>query len=115
MRLGVISNGNVEQQTRKLERMNLLRYFEQVLISESLGVAKPNRVIFQTAAARMGFRVEECAHAGDSLTADVQGALGAGMGAVWLDRLGGEPPPGTQDPLVQVGNLKELLDLPWFQ
>ena len=115
VRLGVISNGNVEQQTGKLERMNLLRYFEPVLISESLGVAKPDRVIFQTAAARMGCSVEECVHAGDSLTADVQGALGAGMGAVWLDRLGGEPPPGTQAPLVQVGNLKELLDLPWFQ
>ena len=84
-------------------------------VSESLGVAKPDRVIFQTAAARTGCSVEECVHAGDSLTADVQGALGAGMGAVWLDRLGGGPPPGTQDPLVQVGNLKELLDLPWFQ
>ena len=115
VRLGVISNGNVEQQTRKLERMNLLRYFEPVSISESLGFAKPDRVIFQTAAARMGCSVEECVHAGDSLTADVQGTLGAGMGAVWLNRLGGEPPPGTQDPLVQVGNLKELLDLSWFQ
>ena len=40
VRLGVISNGNVEQRTGKLERMNLLRYFEPVLISESLGVPK---------------------------------------------------------------------------
>ncbi len=86
--MGVISNGSAEQQTSKLRRMGLIQYFDPIVISESVGVSKPDRSIFETAAGRMGRNAGDCIHVGDSLEGDVAGALAAGMRAIWVNRSG---------------------------
>lgn len=58
--------------------------FDALVDSGRLGVAKPERAIFEHTARALGVDVTELAHLGDSLRADVEGALGAGARAIWF-------------------------------
>lgn len=58
--------------------------FLTVADSGKLGMEKPDAAIFGFAAKRLGVSLSRIAHVGDSYAADVQGALGCGMRAVWF-------------------------------
>ncbi len=92
-RLGLISNNAVAEQFAKLRELDIARYFEAIVISEDVGVAKPDAKIFALALERLGASARQTVMVGDSLHADVQGARNAGIGAVWLNR---SPPNGQQ-------------------
>jgi HAD superfamily hydrolase (TIGR01549 family) len=67
---------------------------------------KPDPRAFTPLVETMGVGPEAIAYVGDSVSADVEGALGAGMRAVWIDRWN-DPwpcPPGV----VRIGSLSEL-------
>ena len=49
---------------------------------------KPDIAIFRAALQRAGVRPEEAVHIGDSVHADVEGALNAGISPILLDRRG---------------------------
>ncbi len=57
------------------------RYFEGMIISSEVGASKPHARIFQAALALAGVAPGEALHWGDDETADVQGALDAGIRA----------------------------------
>jgi FMN phosphatase YigB (HAD superfamily) len=52
--------------------------------SGRLGIEKPDRAIFAWTAERIGVPLDAIAHVGDAFAADVEGALGAGMTAIWF-------------------------------
>lgn len=56
--------------------------FATVVASCDVGVAKPHRAIFEEAGRRLGIPATAILHVGDRWDLDVQGALGAGCGAV---------------------------------
>lgn len=109
VRLGLVTNGHPDFQRAKLERFDLERYFEAVLIEGEHGVGKPDPSIFHAALARMGSAPDEAWMVGDNLQADVAGAQGVGMYAVWIDHGGDGPPPGARPDRV-VRSLPQLLD-----
>ena len=86
--LGVITNGNGEQQRKKLEQTGILDRFSTVVVSEEIGVAKPSPRIFHHACAALQLAPASCSFVGDDWERDIEGALGAGLGAIWLDRDG---------------------------
>lgn len=59
-------------------------HFVAIADSGRLGVEKPGREIFAWTAERLGVPLSRVVHVGDSLAADVDGALAAGMRAVWF-------------------------------
>jgi putative hydrolase of the HAD superfamily len=85
LHLGVVSNWD-SRLPALLERLDLTRHFDAVLVSALEGVEKPAPEIFLRAAERIGTRPDECLHAGDSPLDDVRGAESAGMDAVLVDR-----------------------------
>jgi len=91
--LGVITNGGVEAQTRKLERTGILGRFSAVVITGELGVHKPDPRVFAVAAERARRPAEECVYVGDKLETDARAASASGMRGVWLDRSRGEDRP----------------------
>jgi putative hydrolase of the HAD superfamily len=82
-KLGVITNGTAKWQQQKLESLGIASLFDAVLISETEGVRKPDRAIFDRALDRCGVRSAEAAFIGDNPGADVAGAKAAGLVAIW--------------------------------
>jgi putative hydrolase of the HAD superfamily len=69
-----------------------------VFDSGKLGVAKPEPEIFRLAAERLGVALTDLVHVGDSLRADVHGALGAGARPIWFTCPPSWPTPPTDPP-----------------
>jgi putative hydrolase of the HAD superfamily len=67
-----------------LEELGWSRWFRAVADSGALGITKPDPAIFAWAAAQLGVPAAAIVHVGDSREADVEGALAAGMRAVWF-------------------------------
>lgn len=71
--------------------------FRVVVDSGRLGVAKPERAIFEHAARALGVTPAEVVHIGDSRTADIDGARAAGMRAIWFGPAARERPDDGDD------------------
>ena len=87
-RFGIITNGERDFQLPKLEAIGLLDRFEHVVASGSLGLAKPDRRIFEHAVSLFGVAPADAAYVGDRFETDAVGARDAGLTGVWVDRLG---------------------------
>ncbi len=83
--LGVISNGDEAVQRGKLRHCGLERHLRWTLISEEVGIRKPDPRIFRQALSLAGVAPHEAAFVGDRLDTDVGGAQAAGMRAVWFN------------------------------
>ena len=88
-RLGLVTNGVPDLQRQKIERASLRGLFQTIVISGEIGIGKPDPRIFGHALDALGMRADQAAGVGNSLTRDVQGARGAGLKAIWLNRSGG--------------------------
>lgn len=109
-RLALISNGLGRDQRLKLDRLGLHDYFEVCVISEEVGVTKPEPGIFAHTLEALGVTSEVALHAGDNPHHDVAGARAHGMRGVWVNRRGGRfDGPGDAD--AEVNDLGELVTL----
>jgi|SRR5690606_8431925 len=78
-RLFCMTNGYSESQRSRLKAANLEHYFEEVFISEELGLAKPNPKALEVCLEKLGLNKEETIYIGDSLKNDYPAAKGAGI------------------------------------
>ncbi len=92
-RLGIVTNNSTAEQIEKLRALNIASYFDTIVISEDVGVTKPDPKIFAIALERIGAKPYETVFVGDNWTNDIVGATAAGMTAVWLNRDGQTPVP----------------------
>jgi putative hydrolase of the HAD superfamily len=106
--LHLISNGFRESQDVKISGTNLGIYFKHIIISEEVGVNKPDKAIFEHALNLAGTVKAESLMVGDSLEADVRGALDFGMDAIYFNPGGLDKP---DDVPVQITHLKELMTM----
>ena len=92
VRLAMITNGNGEGQRAKVERFDLARHFEQVLIEGELGYGKPDRRVYLGAMAALGAKPAETWCVGDNLEWEVAAPQRLGIHSVWVDPTGEGPP-----------------------
>jgi putative hydrolase of the HAD superfamily len=108
VRMGLITNGFTALQLARLERTGLRGHFDPLVISEQLGVAKPDVRIFEHALNRMGQPPrEQVLMVGDNPHSDILGGLNAGLHTCWFNPLGHEAPEGIA-PHHEVRSLNEL-------
>jgi putative hydrolase of the HAD superfamily len=88
--LVVVSNWDTSLHER-LAETGLAGLVDGAVASAELGAAKPDGAIFARALALAGVRAADAWHVGDSVEADVEGALAAGVRPVLICREG-EPP-----------------------
>ena len=91
-RTAVISNFD-SRLMNILRALELDHYFDFVVYSSASGAAKPESMIFALTLSRLDVRPDEALHAGNDPRTDVEGALGAGLSAVLLDRTRSQPDP----------------------
>ncbi len=104
--LHLISNGFKEASQTKISNTNIGGYFNHIIISEVVGVNKPDKAIFEHALRLAGAGKDESIMIGDSLEADVYGALNFGMDAIYFNPFGAPKP---DDVLLQIQSLDELM------
>ena len=83
--LHIITNGFAEIQENKLNNSYITHYFKTITNSEMAGVKKPNALIFEYALGLAKAKKESSIMIGDCLEADVQGALDAGLDAIFFN------------------------------
>lgn len=112
--LTVVSNGFAEVQHYKLEKSGLLPYFRHVVLSEEVGALKPGARIFEVAMEMNrrelpNLEKEEVVMVGDSWGSDIEGAMNAGIDAVWIS-----PEPSAQalpEGVQTVRTLREVMEV----
>ena len=102
------TNGLKDVQRSRLALTNLPNYFEAIVISDEIGVAKPYKGFFDYAFDQIGHPPkEEVLMIGDSLSSDIAGGNRYGIDTCWLDQKGKAIPEHNQPTYV----IKLLEDL----
>ncbi|MBB6729942.1 HAD family hydrolase [Cohnella zeiphila] len=94
--LGIVSNGIGEAQRRRLKAGRIEDRFRSVVVSDEVGLRKPDAAIFERALAELEVKREEVLFVGDSLAFDYEGAIRAGIDFCWYNRRGEERPQGVR-------------------
>ena len=107
--LAMVTNGLGDVQRARIDRLDLGRFFDAVVISSEVGVTKPRGEIFDIAFARLGHPAKGAAvMIGDSLTSDIRGGADYGIATCWYNPSG--RPAGPDD--VVTHEVRRLSDLP---
>jgi len=103
-KLGIISNGDHQQQLMKLEKIGVAKYFDDVITAGSAGVAKPNVKIFEIACERNKVDIKDCYYIGDDVKSDIIPCKEIGMNAILINRMRKE----VDENITQVSSFSEL-------
>jgi YjjG family noncanonical pyrimidine nucleotidase len=109
--LALVTNGLSEVQRARLERLDLGRFFDAVVISSEVGVTKPRPEIFDVTFGRLGTPPKLSAvMIGDSLTSDMRGGRDYGIATCWFNRRGESA--GPDDVIThEIARLADLLNV----
>ncbi len=78
---------NFDQRLRSiLEGLNLMKYFDGLVLSSEVGASKPDPRFFNAALAATAAEASSCLHIGDDPRLDVDGARAAGIRCFHVDR-----------------------------
>lgn len=113
--IGIISNtvGSGDRELSEvLERAGMLSLIDSLVTSRDFGRAKPDSAIYVEGARRLGVPLGETCMVGDRLDTDIEGALKAGIPAIWLRHPGATPRPEIV-PTHVISGLVELI--PWLR
>ncbi|MGV7105291.1 YjjG family noncanonical pyrimidine nucleotidase [Flavobacterium sp. U410] len=102
--LHIITNGFHFVQDKKLKNSNIEHFFQTVTNSEMAGVKKPHPTIFEHALQLAKAEKEESVMIGDSLDADIEGALNFGIDAIFFNTEKIE----VEEKVTQINHLLEL-------
>jgi HAD hydrolase, family IA, variant 1 len=85
--VGILSNGFTEVQEHKLQVTGLDKMIDIMVLSDEIGINKPNVRLFEHAMKRAGqTRPSAQLMIGDNATTDIAGAISAGWNAILYDR-----------------------------
>lgn len=115
--IGVLSNGFLDTQYRKLRYSGLWRYVARMVVSDEAGFQKPDPRLYKYAVEATG-AVGAPIMIGDNPHTDILGALRAGWKSVWYNPEGLEFPYSEEnlkeegiDPELYLGSIKEISEL----
>jgi 2-haloalkanoic acid dehalogenase type II len=103
-RLFTASNGNAD-----LGKIGLAHFFERTVAARQVGALKPDPAIFHKVIEGTDLQAHEVVYVGDDPLLDVEGARGAGMQAIWIDRPGNTEWPAQVAPAAHT--IRSLADL----
>lgn len=109
-RLGMITNGYSDSQRGRLRAAGLIDLFDPLLISEEVGLAKPDVRIFELALSELSLPPEAALYVGDSISHDREGCLRAGIDFCHY-RPGGASAGALPEARCRIAELTELVSI----
>ncbi|HTG71651.1 MAG TPA: HAD family hydrolase [Candidatus Udaeobacter sp.] len=112
--IGLITNGPVEHQMKKINALELLKWVAEpnAYISDGIGIAKPNPDVFHFVRRKAALRPEQLVYVGDAWHNDIAPSFQAGWTPIWLNTR--KQQPHTKDGFVnylECGSIKEVMPL----
>lgn len=105
-RLEIISNGTRAKQERILNDAQIRPLFDKMFLAEDLGYSKPDPQFFEKVVSELApAKKSEMLVIGDSLTADIQGAIASNIDSVWFNPHQAKT---TMAPTFEVNDLKDI-------
>jgi len=108
--LGIITNGPTGLQNLTTDALNLRQYMDCVIVSETVGIKKPNLEIYKIALAEIKQSPSDVWFVGDNPATDLLGAYHMGMTTVWIQGHH-DWTDTTFQPDYTVANISEMLPL----
>ena len=88
-RLFLASNGTAKVQEKRIASAGIAPYFEEIFISQNIGVNKPDKGFFDYCFAKIpGFDPKKAMIVGDSPSSDILGGQNAGIATCWINPTG---------------------------
>ncbi len=111
-RLGLVSNfcNLTDVVYLNLDKLGLLKYFEQAVLSCEVGWRKPSPRIYAAICQKMNLPGEQCVFVGDRLIEDIRGPRLAGMHTVLTQEFRQEDPTPELQPDAVITRLDQLLN-----
>ncbi|XP_067241643.1 N-acylneuraminate-9-phosphatase isoform X1 [Chanodichthys erythropterus] len=111
-KLLLLTNGDTQTQWEKIEAVRCEGLFSVVVVGGDHPEQKPARSIFTHCFESAGVRPQDCIMVGDSLSADIQGGIDAGVRAtVWINSDCKSLPQGSVTPDYTVPSVLDLNDV----
>ncbi|SES63071.1 putative hydrolase of the HAD superfamily [Oceanobacillus limi] len=108
VKVAIITNGSTKRQKAKIRNTNLDSCFDTILISEEVGMKKPDKRIFDLALDMLHVPAESALFVGDDMEKDIDGSQQANMKGIWFN-----PQQLTNDteikPYAEIDSLDRLL------
>ena len=106
-----VTNGTKVAQDKKLKKSSLDQLFDDIFISEEIGMEKPHSGFFHYVWDKIGeYESNEVLIVGDSLTSDMQGGNNAGILCCWYNPTGKENNTGLRIDY-EINDLQKILDI----
>lgn len=81
----ILSNGFKELQSRKMKTAGIDKYFDTLILSEDIGVNKPDRRLYEYALDKTSSLLGESIMIGDMFETDIAGAANIGMDNIYYN------------------------------
>jgi putative hydrolase of the HAD superfamily len=94
-----------------LNKFDIRKYFERVVISVEVGWRKPRPEIFLKALELLNLGPGDALYVGDNYQADVVGAKSVGMDVIWINRKDDKIADQKYHPNHTVSNFTEIINL----
>ena len=82
----LLTNGLSSVQHPRFRRSSIFQYFDSVIVSEDVGIAKPHVGIFEHTMKKLGHgQKDDVLMIGDNLRSDIQGGINFGIDTCWYN------------------------------
>lgn len=110
--MSIITNGLKEVQDRRIELSGIKDYFDAIIISDAIGVKKPDTAFFDYTLKQIpSFNKEDLLVIGDTAGSDILGAYNANIPSCWFNPNQKEWSSNKFKPTHSISQLPELLEL----
>ena len=106
----ILTNGITSVQKSRMARSPLRDAISGLVISQEVGVSKPDPRLFEYALERMGVARGEALMIGDGVNSDIRGANNAGIDACWYNPRGVALPEGVHAEYV-ISDIRECVGI----
>ena len=104
--LYILSNGFKELQSRKMQTAGIDKYFDALILSEEIGVNKPDSRLYEHAMRKTASEPQESLMIGDMFDTDIVGAANFGMDSIYYN-----PKGRTGHPFAPTYEVRHLLEI----
>lgn len=85
--VGIMTNGPIEHQSKKLKALQLDQLISKdlIFISDGIGIAKPDQRVFEYVHSKINIEANKCLYIGDTWENDIVAPIEAGWMSIWFN------------------------------